>query len=573
MEIGKPREQRGGKQDDASPRQVDTVTVVRGQNSVFVLPSDPSSMAEFLPQALDRVNRAEDAIQLLVLTADAESAIALARGVNHSDERSLRTLPITGIPRAMRVLAAGKPHVVTGAPTTLLELIRTSALKLESVKSVLIAWADGIAPDETSALESIMAEVPKEAARTIVASRLTPAVDALVERYARRAGRAAEKPADNMGGVSITFVTVSPASRSSMLRRLLDHVNPDLASIYVRSDAARMEVEDLLRALGYGASDNSISVAHRSPPKPGAAVVLYEQPASRAELSAAIGPDQPAIFALVNPSQLPALRLLAGRGTVEALSLPGPTESAAKSEHALRGRLRQLLGEGAPAREVLALEPLLDEFDGIEIAAAVLKLLQRSGDPAPQPAPAPAPEIDVRASTLSMVRIFVSAGKGDGVSPGDLVGAITAESGISSVKIGKIEIRERHALVEISSDVAEAVVGAVAGIMIKGRRIIAKIDSGSPRDAERGSRDGGRHSKPRDSDARPRDRDIRTRDRQASPRDRETRSRDGGARQGDRTTRQGGPYVSNRAPRTRSSGPSTRERSDRQSSERSRPRE
>ena len=576
MKIGKLKGQDESEQHHATAKQE---AVVRGQNSVFVLPFDPSSMAEFLPHVLDRVNGENDATQLLVLTADSESAIAIARGVRDNGGRSLRMIPVTGISRATRLMAANRQHVVAGASTAILGLIRTSALKLDSIRSVVIAWADDIiATEDILALESIMAEVPREAARTIVASRMTAAVEVLVERYARRAGRVAVEPASDTGGASMSFVTVSTASRSSALRRLLDHVNPELASIYIRSDAARVEVEDLLGALGYGSADSSISITHRAPPKPGATVVLYELPASRTELRAAVGADQPGIFALVRPSQLPALRLLAGRGVVTGLTLPGPTESATKSEEALRSKLRHVLSEGAAAREILALEPLLSEFDGIEIAAAALKLLSGNGESLLQQPAATPPEQGN--APVSMVRIFVSIGKTDGVSPGDLVGGITAESGISSTKIGKIEIRERHALVEIASDVVEGVVGSVTGIMIRGRRIIAKIDSGIARDADRGGRESGRDSRPRSRDAGARDRENRMPSREASPRaregrpgDRDSRPREGGLPRRDRDVKQSGSYAGKRSPGgPRSSGPPSRQRSDRESGGRGRPR-
>ena len=43
----------------------------------------------------------------------------------------------------------------------------------------------------------------------------------------------------------------------------------------------------------------------------------------------------------------------------------------------MRAELRALLAQGQFGRELLALEPLLDEFDGIEIAAAALQLLEQ----------------------------------------------------------------------------------------------------------------------------------------------------------------------------------------------------
>ena len=41
-----------------------------------------------------------------------------------------------------------------------------------------------------------MTEVPKEAARTIVTAELTPAVEELLERYARRARRVSRRRCD-----------------------------------------------------------------------------------------------------------------------------------------------------------------------------------------------------------------------------------------------------------------------------------------------------------------------------------------------------------------------------------------
>ena len=53
-----------------------------------------------------------------------------------------------------------------------------------------------IAGGEESMLETLMAEIPKDAARIVVANEITPEVEALIERYARRARRVAPPTAD-----------------------------------------------------------------------------------------------------------------------------------------------------------------------------------------------------------------------------------------------------------------------------------------------------------------------------------------------------------------------------------------
>ena len=195
----------------------------------------------------------------------------------------------------------------------------------------------------------------------------------------------------------------------------------------------------------------------------------------------------------------------------------------------MRDELRAALANGVNARELIALEPLLTEFDGVEIAAAALRLLERDRErekPAEKPektdrilAPiaeraAPAERVEradraprsdraaergdrvnaaivaprgerpdrergarpergdrdsarsgfsrgapsrTPASRGEMSRLFVNAGKADGMTPRDLVGSIANESGISSDQIGKIELRDTHSIVEISTPVAEQV--------------------------------------------------------------------------------------------------------------------
>jgi ATP-dependent RNA helicase DeaD len=85
-------------------------------------------------------------------------------------------------------------------------------------------------------------------------------------------------------------------------------------------------------------------------------------------------------------------------------------------------------------------------------------------------------------------------GSRDGARAGDLVGAITGEAGITSEKIGKIEVRESFSLVEVANADAERVVGKVNGIAIRGRRVNVRPEreGGRPeRGGERPERGGG----------------------------------------------------------------------------------
>ena len=170
----------------------DTASVGRSQNAVHILPHDVTAAASVLGTVLERLDRNVVELQLLLVTPDPDAAIAVARAASSLAQTSgLRIVPASSARRATRLLRAGPVHGVIGAPTELLELVRTSVLKLEHVRALVLAWVDEIVDDIASreALEAVLAEVPKEAARTIIASRQTPDVEQLIERYARRPRR------------------------------------------------------------------------------------------------------------------------------------------------------------------------------------------------------------------------------------------------------------------------------------------------------------------------------------------------------------------------------------------------
>ena len=478
-------------------------SISRNQNVIYTLPHDSASAAQVLQPGLERIDAAVAETQMLVVTADAEAALAIVGTVIElAGDAAIRAVPVTSVRRAQRLTRDRPAHVVVGAPAQLLALLQAASLKLANVRTLVLAWADDIVASDASAeLEAVLGELPKEAARVLVTSHSTPAVEALIERYLRRGRRAGTSAAsDDQPGIPMQYVTVAPGSRPVALRRLLDELDPAGATVFARAPESAAEAERTLAAMGYRGDDAMVRIGHGPATTDTPLVVLYDVPASPAELREAVGSGDRQVIALARPRQLPLLRTLAGGAAVTALVLPGSVAAARSREDRMRAELREALEGGAPAREMLAIEPLLEEFDGVELAAAALKLLEqaRSGvGPA-----APGGAAGAAAPQGQWRRVFMSVGTRDNVGPGDLVGAIAGEGGITSDQIGKIELRENHALVEISSGVAEAVAAKITGTMVRGRRIVARLEEERPPRPPRPA--GDRPRGPRDSGDRPR---------------------------------------------------------------------
>ena len=266
----------------------------RSQSLVYTLPHTIESIAEFLTPALARVDPSAGGTQVVVVTRDAETALAISEEVLRlSGSAGLEVVPITNAARAGRIFKTRPVLAVAGTPTELLELVRASLLKLDTVRTVAIAWADDIleeGADTVTALEGVLGEL-SDAGRIIVARKLTPAVENLVERYARRSRHvgpadmeAPQIPADYEMPI-IKYVTVAGSARTSALRRLLDDLDPPSAVIVARDEAAATEATRILRTLGYHEDDESIIVTRGYVGSAAThTVIFYQPPVTPAEL-------------------------------------------------------------------------------------------------------------------------------------------------------------------------------------------------------------------------------------------------------------------------------------------------
>lgn len=74
-----------------------------------------------------------------------------------------------------------------------------------------------------------------------------------------------------------------------------------------------------------------------------------------------------------------------------------------------------------------------------------------------------------------MIRLFLSVGKKDKVSKGDIVGAVSGLSNMSSSNIGVIDIYDKFSFIEVNGEFLNDVLSNVNGNKIKGRKVNVEI--------------------------------------------------------------------------------------------------
>lgn len=70
-----------------------------------------------------------------------------------------------------------------------------------------------------------------------------------------------------------------------------------------------------------------------------------------------------------------------------------------------------------------------------------------------------------------MARLFVNIGKSQNIRPGDVLGAVAGETGISGKLVGSIDMYDNYTFVEVPREYADAVLRAMKDVKIKGKNV------------------------------------------------------------------------------------------------------
>jgi len=369
----------------------------------------------------------------VVVCADHEQAVLWADAA----PAELRAHPVTGLARTAALLKEGRVGVLAGSPADLAALIARSALKLETLETVVLAWPESF----TAELDTLLAEAPQ--ARRVILSWNPPALDAFLERHAHRPEIIGNLPLDDVG----------------------QPLGPVTTARYAIVAAGRKRVGDVLDALRsvrpYVWSGGPVAAPAETPD----AVVAAVLP-TRDELRLLAAIAQPTVLALA--SQLPYLRSIA---TLTPLALPSPADRAQDRNAQLRAQISARLRLGDVDAELAVLAPLFEDHAPAMVAAALLAISRQPATAAVGDQPSA-----VSAAQTGWVRVFVSVGRKDRAAAKDLVGALIKEAGLQKGQIGKIDVRETFSLVDIAAPAVDQAVQRLTGVAIRGRRVAARPD-------------------------------------------------------------------------------------------------
>jgi len=389
-----------------------------------------------IPPAVERAGKAWELMdpRAVIVCADHEQAVLWADAA----PPELRAHAVTGLARTAALLKEGRVGVLVGSPADLGTLLTRSALKLDTLDTLVIAWPESFAGE----LDTLLGEAPE--ARRVILSWNPHGLTDFIERHARRAEIVGDMPLDSVGKplgpvASARYAVVPAGRRAVAVRDVLDAVRSVRPYVWQGGDVV-------------------------APAEPPDAVVATTLP-TREELRLLSAIAQPLMVALA--SQVPYLKSIA---SLSSFALPSRADRAQDRSAALRAEVSARLTQGDVDAELAVLAPLFEEHDPALVAGALLAI-SRQPSAVSQPTPVASPQ-------SGWAKVFVTVGTKDRASAKDLVGALIKEVGLQKGQIGKIDVRETFSLVEVSPDAADQAVRRLSGVSIRGRRVTARPDRG-----------------------------------------------------------------------------------------------
>jgi ATP-dependent RNA helicase DeaD len=432
--------------------------------------------------------------------------------------------------------------VVVATPGRALDLCDRGSLKLGAVHTVVLDEADemlemGFIED----IETILAKTPASRQTVLFSATMPKRIDKLASKHLRDPQRVAiaapKRTSSDVPRVRQAAYVVKRPDKPAALMRVLDAEDPTAAIIFCRT---RGEVDNLTQSLaarGYQAealhgglsqdqrdrvmgrlrsrttdllvatdvAARGLDVDHLShvvnydlPSSPevyvhrigrvgragreGVALSLVEPRERRmlASIERLIGTTIP-IEKVPSISDVRTLRLERTREAIEDL-LDDPDQQSRLESY--QDVVAELLDERDPETALLAAFALVHanaggdiEDDDRELSASLVHggASAKSGKPGKSGKPSGAKQSKPAGGKA---RIWVSLGRKSGVTPSDIVGAVTGEAGLKGRDVGPVKIQEFFSLVDVPEDKARKVVKALNHCTIRGRKAKVKLDQG-----------------------------------------------------------------------------------------------
>jgi ATP-dependent RNA helicase DeaD len=520
--------------NEATPIQSQAIpAVMSGQDVIGQAQTGTGKTCAYGIPAIEMCDRSARSTQVLVLCPTRELAIQVADELKRVSKytHGVRILAIYGgqhIETQINALKK-KPQIIIGTPGRIMDHMRRRTLRFDDLKMVVLDEADemlnmGFRED----IDTILEEAPEEKQMMLFSATMPPEIMMLTQRYQKDPVHIhiARKEL-TVELIDQYYIEVREASKVELLCRLIDVNNISLCLVFCNTKRRVDDVTSKLQDRGYAADalhgdmkqnerDRVMNkfrhgitqilvatdVAARGIDVSGVeAVFNYDIPEDPEQYVHRIGRTGRAgnvgkSYSFVFGRDMVKLREIMRytKSQIEKSKPPSIDEVESIRTNAAAERVRQLAMQGDGEKYLSVIDRIIREAEeeGIfltanDIAAALFKLAFSELEEKDYEK-MDFDEEEFEYSKLDMVRLFINAGRMDGLKESHIVKGIASRSSLSGRMIGSIEMHKNFSFVDVPREYVEEVMAAMKGFTHAGRGVSFEVASKKKRGGSKGAK-------------------------------------------------------------------------------------
>ncbi len=537
--------------EQPSPIQAASIPhLLNGEDLLGVAQTGTGKTAAFALPLLSNIDIKVKSPQTLVLAPTRELAIQVAEAFQTyaSQMKGFNVLPIYGgqdMSGQLRQLKRGV-HIVVGTPGRIMDHLRRGSLKLENLTSLVLDEADemlrmGFIDD----VEWILEHTPKERQVALFSATMPKPIRKVADRYLNdpKEVRIASE-STTASKIEQSYLIVNGFERKlDAITRILEADSFDAMIIFVRTKTATAELAEKLEARGYSASalngdmnqalrERTINrlkkkqldiivatdVAARGIDVERVSHVLnfdipYDPEAyvHRIGRTGRAGREGKAIL-FVAPREKRLLQAIekATRKPIAKMDLPSGVEVSNRRIEQFKQQLTDTLATQNLDffHQVLSEYSIEADRSAEDIACALAYLLQKEKPLEVKDEPKRKNQRDSfdkperndnrksarkreegkrNKADINMIRYRIEVGREDGVTPGNVVGAIANETGIDGEHIGHIKLYDDYSTVDLPEGMPKDMLNTLKKVRICNKTIFMSEEGKADHHSEKGA--------------------------------------------------------------------------------------
>ena len=506
--------------EEATPIQSQCITLIQsGKDVIGQSQTGTGKTAAFGIPLLELIDPDNPKVQAVILCPTRELAIQISAEFNKllRYRQGVRVLPIYGgqpIDRQISALKKGI-QVVVGTPGRVMDHIERRTLRLSQVSLAVLDEADemldmGFRDD----IEFILDKMPEERQTLLFSATMPKPILDLANRYQHDPKHITViHKALTVPSIEQVYFEIRESLKLEALCRLIDAESPTLSLVFCNTKKRVDELTEHLQGRGYFAEGLhgdlkqvqrdlvmrkfrnrtleilvATDVAARGIDVDDIDIVFnYDLPQDAEYYIHRIGRTgragrQGQAFTFVAGREIYKLREIMNytKAKIKRGKMPTLVDIEEIKTRQFTEKIKDIIEKEHLGKYISVVESM-EDHSALDIAAALFKYHlhdEESEDvlfEEPRESKKPHYRRDGNGennrNNKNMARLFINTGKKDRIKPGDIVGAITGEAGISGRVIGQIDIYDDYTFVDVPKSVITKILDQMTNTKIKGKRI------------------------------------------------------------------------------------------------------